>query len=261
MATLKEQRLNPLYTDSLLLHGNGKLLDFDNPETGEKIRYAQFNQRAIADCPFRSKGCEAVCYATKGNHVFPSCVNSREKSHAVSKESNFAERMVYTIGVESHSGRYKNAVMQIRLHESGDFYSLEYLRKWVKIWEGTENIENVRMTLYTKSFPLFLLLSDEEAETINRQLASGKLAINLSLDDTTSQKQKVSYLECIKRYPKANTYYCTEDVETVEHDNVCDCADCGKCGTCNKAEGKRTVVKIHSASNSDMKTYRENVTA
>ena len=81
MKTLKEKRNSPFYLRSLILHGNNKLLDFDNPETGEKIRYAQFNQRPIVDCPFRSKGCELVCYATKGNHCFPSVKESREKSH------------------------------------------------------------------------------------------------------------------------------------------------------------------------------------
>lgn len=260
MATLKEKRTNPLYTDSLLLHGNGKLLDFDNPETGEKIRYAQFNTRAVKDCPFRSKGCESVCYATKGNHVFPSCVKSREKSYAVSLADNFAERMEYTIRTECGSARYKNAVMMIRLHESGDFYSLAYLKKWVSIWMAVSDL-NVHTTLYTKSFQYFIHLADEEKQAVNALLNSGKLSINLSLDDTTSRIQKVAYLECVKTFPKANTYYCTEHVDNVEHDNMCDCADCGKCGTCNKAEGKKTVVKIHSASNSDMKTYRENITA
>ena len=61
-----------------------------------------------------------------------------------------------------------------------------------------------------------------------------------------------------KLIPEANTYYCTEHVDDVEHDNVCDCANCAKCGTCNKGTGKRTVVKIHSASNADMDVYRAN---
>lgn len=256
--TLSAMRNNPLYTESLLLHGNGKLLDYDNPENGEKIRYAQFNTRAVKDCPFRSKGCERVCYATKGNHVFPSCKASREKSFEVSKQDNFSERMVYTIKTEKLSGRYRNAIMQIRLHESGDFYSVQYLKKWIAIWQGIESLE-VRTTLYTKSFPFFLMLSEEEENVINRLLESGRLAINFSLDDTTSTEQRIAYLKCIAKYPKANTYTCTENVDSVEHDNICDCADCGKCGTCNKGTGCKTVVKIHSASASDMEEYRKNI--
>ncbi len=257
--TLKERRNNSLYTSSLLLHGNGKLLDFDNPENGERIRYAQYNVRAVKDCPFRSVGCESVCYATKGNHVFPSCIESRIRSAEISKKENFSEMIDYTIRTEKESKRYKDSTMLIRVHESGDFYSIQYLRKWVKIWKTTEDVNGLQFALYTKSFPFFLMLTAEEKEIVNRNIANGRLSINFSLDDTTSTEQKIAYLECVKAFPKANTYYCTEDVESVKHDNVCDCADCAKCGTCNKGTGKTTVVKIHSATEKDLKVYRKNV--
>ena len=78
---MKMTKSNPLFTSALVPKGNGKLLDFDNLETGENFRYAQFNTRAILDCPFRSKGCEAVCYATKGNHQFPHVKESRSRSY------------------------------------------------------------------------------------------------------------------------------------------------------------------------------------
>ena len=244
---------------SLLQHGNGKLLDFVNPETLESIKYAQFNTRAILDCPFRSKGCEKVCYATKGNHVFTSVKKSRIDSYADSKLPDFVERMVYTIGKVRNNKRYHDSIMLIRIHESGDFYSVQYLRNWVAIWKATMGMDNVRYTFYTKSFPFFLMLTDDEASVINHMMAIGKLSMNLSIDDTTSIEQKKAYLDCIKRYPKANTYYCTEDVDTVVHDNVCDCADCAKCGKCNSATGSKTVVKIHSASKKDMEEYRANI--
>ena len=260
METLKAMRENALYTSALYLKGNEKLKDFDNPETGESFRYAQVNTRPIDDCPFRSSGCERVCYATKGNHVFRSVKINRSRSYEETKRADFSEAMVYTIKVEKLSKRYKDSIMLIRIHESGDFYSVQYLKKWVQIWAETEALEGVQYTLYTKSFPFFLMLTDEEKAIVNRLLASGKLTINLSLDDTTSARQKVAYLDCVATFPKANTYYCTENVDSIDHDNVCDCADCAKCGTCNKATGKKTVVKIHSASKNDMEAYRKNIT-
>ena len=254
--TLKSKRENVMYIRSIILHGNNKLVDFDNPETGEKFRYAQFNTRAIKDCPFRSDGCEAVCYATKGNHCFPSVQESRERSYIESKREDFAEGMIYTIRTEKESKRYKDAIMLIRIHESGDFYSVQYLRKWVKVWHAFHSGDGVQFTVYTKSFEFFLMLSNEEKAIINRGLADGTLSINWSIDDTTTKEQKIRYLKCVKTYPKANTYQCTENVDDVEHDNVCDCENCAKCGTCNKGTGKKTVVKIHSASDADMDVYR-----
>lgn len=256
---MKHTKKNPLFTSALIPHGNGKLLDFDNLESGEKIRYAQFNTRAITDCPFRSAGCETVCYATKGNHQFPSVRESRSRSFEVSKQENFPDMMEYTIRYHLTTKHFDGAVMLIRIHESGDFYSLQYLRKWVKIWERFDSKDPIRFVFYTKSFPFFLMLTEDEKNTIRRMMEEGRLSMNLSMDDTTSPEQRIAYLKMLAEYPLANTYYCTEHVETVTHDTVCDCADCAKCGTCNKAEGKKTVVKIHSASNADMETYRENI--
>ena len=257
MATLKEQRANPLYTNGLLLHGNNKLKDYFDGLLW--WRYAQFNTRAVQDCPFRSVGCERVCYATKGKHNCPDVKQSRSRSYTESRRADFADAMDYTIRTEKQSGRYRKSIMIIRIHESGDFYSLQYLRKWVRIWERTEDVNGVVFVFYTKSFPFFLKLNDDEKAVINRALERGRLAMNLSMDDTTTTEQRKAYLAMLKAFPKANTYYCTEHVDDVEHDNVCDCADCAKCGTCNKGTGKKTVVKIHSASRADMDAYRANV--
>lgn len=254
---MKMTKTNPLFTSAMIPHGNRKLLDFDDLENGISFRYAQFNTRAILDCPFRSKGCEKVCYATKGNHQFTSVKDSRSRSAEESKREDFPLRMEYTIRYHLQSKRYKGSVMVLRIHESGDFYSVQYLRKWVKIWRSME-AEPVRFVFYTKSFRFFLMLNEEEKETIRKLMKAGQLSMNLSLDDTTSKDQKIAYLEMISTFPLANTYTCTEDPEAVQHDNVCDCADCAKCGACNTAKGKVTVVKIHSASKADMEEYRKN---
>ena len=258
---MKNTKNNPLFTTALLPKGNGKLLDFDDVENGIAYRYAQVNTRAVLDCPFRSRGCERVCYATKGNHVFPSVKDSRERSHAETLRADFSDAMIYTIQYYKTTRRYKNAVMIVRIHESGDFYSVQYLRKWIQIWKASEQIDGVQFTTYTKSFPFLLMLTDAEKAIVNRLMTSGKLTINFSTDDTTNTTQKLAYLDCIRSFPRANTYTCTEHVDDVEHTDVCDCADCAKCGTCNHADGKRTVVKIHSASNADMQEYRKNITA
>ena len=256
--TLKSMRENALYTSALILHGNGKLLDYTNDD-GVSFRYAQVNTRAIIDCPFRSKGCERVCYATKGNHNFSDVKASRVRSYEETRRADFADALAYTIRTEKQSKRYANAVMIVRTHESGDFYSLQYLRKSLQAWATFTPDDGVMFVFYTKSFPFFLKLTEEEKRTLNTLLSSGVVAMNLSMDDTTSPEQKRAYLEMISTFPKANTYYCTEHVESVEHDDVCDCANCAKCGTCNKATGKKTVVKIHSASKADMEEYRANI--
>ena len=254
--TMKEKRASALYTSALILHGNGKLLDYVD-ENGNAFKYAQVNTRAIIDCPFRSAGCEIVCYATKGNHVFPDVKASRERSYNETRRTDFADAMIYTIETEKDSKRYSNATMLIRIHESGDFYSVQYLKKWVKIWAHFDGNNTINFIFYTKSFVFFTMLSEQEKDVIRKGQQDGRIAISASLDDTTTQEQIEAYLCMKKDFPLTNTYYCTENVKTVTYDNLCDCANCAKCGTCNKATGKRTVVAIHSASNDDMKEYHE----
>lgn len=253
---MKMTKNNPLFTASLLPHGNGKLLDFDDVESCISYRYAQFNTRAIDDCPFRSAGCEAVCYATKGNHQFPSVKDSRSRSYETSKQDDFPLRIDYTVRYHMNTKRYKGNVMIIRIHESGDFYSIQYLRKWVKAWKSLEGMENVLFVFYTKSFPFFLKLTEEEKNFIRRMMKAGRIAMNLSIDDTTSQEQMVNYLRMIAEYPLANTYRVTEKVTA--DDDKCDCENCAKCGACNKAQGKQKVVEIHSAGEEEKKIYRKN---
>ena len=255
--TLKAMREDKLYTSAFIPHGNGKLIDYDNPETGERFRYAQINTRALLDCPFASEGCKAICYATKGNHIFKSVKESRQRSYEETKRSDYVEAMTYTIKTEKTSSRFRNATMLIRVHESGDFYSIQYLRKNLKIWASFTLSDNVQFKFYTKSFPFFLMLTEEEKNLLRYLMYAGIVVMNLSLDDTTSREQWKAYHRMRKEFPNANTYYATEKANDVEHDNVCDCANCAKCGVCNNGTGSITVVVIHSASNADMDKYRK----
>lgn len=252
---------SPLFTEGLIPAGNGKLLDYDDEKTGLKIRYAQFNTRAIDDCPFRSAGCEAVCYATKGNHRFASVKDSRQKSYEESRRNDFPEAINYTVRYYlNNTKRYKgdDTIMLLRLHESGDFYSMNYLRQWVRAWTLLKDEKRFNNTLYTKCFAFFALLDDESIALINDMMKSGQLSINCSIDDTTTETQLEWFRKMKARLPLCNVYYCTNNIDSVQYDHVCDCADCAKCGKCNKSDGHTTVVKIHSAGKEDLKKYDEN---
>jgi hypothetical protein len=81
----------------------------------------------------------------------------------------------------------------------------------------------------------------------------GVLAINLSIDDTTTREQMCAMLAVKALLPKANIYRITEHF--TDDDDQCDCANCAKCAACNKATGGHKVVKLHSASAADIEVY------
>ena len=94
-------------------------------------------------CPF-AKDCIKYCYAQKGNYRYPSVIKGLNNRYELSKTADFVPMMNATITLERPT--------HIRIHDSGDFYSIEYLKKWVQI--ANDN-KDVIFYAYTKSIPFF----------------------------------------------------------------------------------------------------------
>ena len=130
-----------------LLTQNSKL-----KETSKKLGLKIFNfsipayksSNGETICKY-AKVCVKYCYAQKGNYKrFPKIGQLMEQRYELSKQSIF----VGLINIEIKK-RKANA---IRIHDSGDFYSKEYLYKWIQI--AKDNPE-VNFYAYTKSLPYF----------------------------------------------------------------------------------------------------------
>lgn len=106
-----------------------------------------FGLVAVLCCPFADK-CIKLCYARQGSYGFPCIRRHRLNNFKASQRQDFVEIMCDEIA------QVKPAV--VRLHDSGDFYSREYLFKWIFI--AIRN-PNVIFYAYTKSFPLFVGVS------------------------------------------------------------------------------------------------------
>jgi len=96
-------------------------------------------------CPF-ADSCVKYCYAQKGNYTrFPKIQELMEQKYKISKTNNFITLMNEEIR--------KKKASHIRIHDSGDFYSPQYLNKWVSI--ANDNKE-VIFYAYTKSIKFFV---------------------------------------------------------------------------------------------------------
>jgi len=131
-----------------LLTQNGKI-----KETGKKVGLNIFNFSIPAyksssgklTCPFAS-ACVKYCYAQKGNYKrFPKIGQLMEERYQLTKKTIFIALMNIEIK--------KKKADAIRIHDSGDFYSNEYLNKWVQI---AKDNPGVKFYAYTKSIPLFI---------------------------------------------------------------------------------------------------------
>ena len=126
------------------VNGNRKL------KNSNKIRFIIWNLPAEKTCPFSTENCRKSCYAKKAERLYPQCLASREKNFADSLKSDFVENMIYTIETELATAKYKNKHVVFRIHESGDFYNLEYMAKWVAIAEHFLNNPQITFLAYTK---------------------------------------------------------------------------------------------------------------
>ena len=99
------------------LENNTKIFNFSIP--------AYKTKAGKITCPF-AKECIKYCYAQKGNYTrFPMIQQLMEKKYELSKTENFINLMNKEIK--------KKKAKYIRIHDSGDFYSVKYLNKWIQI--------------------------------------------------------------------------------------------------------------------------------
>lgn len=98
-------------------------------------------------CPMADK-CVDFCYAKKGAYIWSNVKPAFERRYEITKQDNFVD--VMTAEIRKKKAEY------IRIHDSGDFYSRKYLRKWIEIMKQNPG---VRFYAYTN---MVQLMKDEE---------------------------------------------------------------------------------------------------
>jgi len=123
---------------------------------------AGFSLPAITTCPGRTKLCEGICYATSGFFRMPAVANSHALNHQASLSTSF---------VDDVNGQIKRSrsITAVRIHPSGDFYSVDYVNKWIAIAKANPQLP---FWAYTRSWrlPEFVSALKELAELPNVEL-------------------------------------------------------------------------------------------
>lgn len=120
-----------------------KLLSTSNTKL-KKDKIAVFSLEAGRTCP-RAGACKQFCYAKKGFFLMPTVKKKRQDNFAASRDTQFANRMA------AECLMIKNRI--VRIHDSGDFYSVSYLQKWIDVATRTPEKQ---FYAYTKSVRFFL---------------------------------------------------------------------------------------------------------
>jgi hypothetical protein len=106
---------------------------------------ASFNLPPIETCP-GAGSCAKYCYADTGSFLrfYKTTMPPRMANYLASMKDDFVPKMIDMIGKEKSKGKIK----AIRIHDSGDFHTPEYIDKWTKIAAAHPDM---KFYAYTKS--------------------------------------------------------------------------------------------------------------
>ena len=94
-------------------------------------------------CPFADE-CIKFCYAKKGAYIWSNVQPAFEKRYQLSKTNKFVTAMIDEI--------IKKRPDYVRVHDSGDYYSKQYLQKWLRI---AKTFPEVNFYSYTNCIKMF----------------------------------------------------------------------------------------------------------
>ena len=225
MNTFKDRKAHELFLD--LSHGNNKL------RSNERVSFLIWNIPAVITCPFATDHCKASCYARKAERIYPNCLPVRQDHFEISRQDDFTDRMIFTIEAEIARPANKGKKIVFRIHESGDFYNMSYVNKWIEIMRHFEGRPEITFVAYTKSVKFF----------DGRDLPSNFNLLASVWDDTSEEN-----LEIIRRNNyRIYTAYTGPALEAAiaAGYSLCGCADCGSCGKCWNNYINNIACKIH----------------
>lgn len=112
------------------------------------------SQDGTITCPNASK-CVIGCYAKQGSYIWSKVQLSHQNKLDLTKHPNFTEIMIDAINSKVNTNKKKGKKCLIRVHDAGDFYSLDYTLSWFRIMRHFETEPSVSFYAYTKEVSRF----------------------------------------------------------------------------------------------------------
>ena len=95
-----------------------------------KYGNAKLNNTLVFNLPASNEVCGRIChncYAIKAQRIYPNVLPYRTRMLEYSQQPNFVSTIINDINSCTKPFKY------IRIHESGDFYSQDYINSWIDI--------------------------------------------------------------------------------------------------------------------------------
>jgi hypothetical protein len=139
---------------STLLTANAKIR-----KSGKKHGISLYNfgipayksQSGLITCP-AAGSCAKGCYAQQGAYVFGNVKPVFEWRLKVTQSDEFVSLMQAELDAAKRKAAKRGQRVVIRIHDSGDFYNVPYLKRWLAVIEANADVQ---FYAYTKQVRLF----------------------------------------------------------------------------------------------------------
>lgn len=219
---------------------------FNIPAISVRDDQGNINKACPNICVEAPEICKEICYAYRRQKGREKIVyGGREKNYWATRCDNFVEKVQKQI--QGTIRYYKNRAQDIqiiyRIHESGDFYSVDYLQKWVAIANHFQDQKHVHFMAYTKSIEIlnqFLVKNGCNLQDINIKFMYSIMRIKKHdgklYENTLDQPRKMEIAKALsKQGLRYYTVYEKEDdlpqeTETLKICRLHEGRTCNECG-------------------------------
>ncbi|MCR1821316.1 GP88 family protein [Terrisporobacter muris] len=181
-------------------------------------------------CPYSTEMCRKKCFAKK-NESFKTVRDSRRRNLEESKKDTFVRDMIEHLTYQLQRPKAKDKLIIVRIHTAGDFYSLEYLDKWIEISNFFK--DKILFQSYTKSMPI---IKERDINNINIHFVWS------IWHDTPKEYNDLAYkmnLQTFTALPK-------DEIEEATRNGAFLCeGDCGHCKECYTGKSEQIVIPYH----------------
>jgi hypothetical protein len=221
----------------------------------DEVEFLTFSLRSKITCPYSTAECRKRCFAQK-NETFKGVRDSRDRNFAETKKETFVKDMIDILEFQLQRKKMKGKKIFVRIHTSGDFYNVEYFRKWVEITDYFKGNDRILFQAYTKSMPIiyeWLYPDDsvEEYEWVNDEpiiYAQEEIKkINIHLVWSIWHDTKAEYTRFAKQIGlQTFTALPKEEIPLAVKNGTFEClGDCGNCRQCYTGKSKTVVIPYH----------------
>lgn len=113
--------------------------------------------------------CAIGCYAKQGAYVWDNVSQRHHKNLDASKDVDFADAMIHEISLVYKRTLKQDKDLYIRVHDSGDFYSLDYTMSWFRVFNAFAGSPKIKFYAYTKQVEMFQDLKKFYADTFPKK--------------------------------------------------------------------------------------------